>query len=159
ASDARARGDLAGVEWSVDVAAGGRHSGPQSAQYPPAAVALRAPRLRGTVRRSAGEALTAPRPGGRGGAEPAALSRALSGLQWSPLLPDHAAGARRQPELYVRQAAAPACGPAPHTPGARAASAPAGAPRPCFGELMHLDGSRHAWLALVPDLCPTLLTV
>ena len=24
---------------------------------------------------------------------------------------------------------------------------------------MHLDGSRHAWLALVPDLCPTLLTV
>jgi hypothetical protein len=23
-------------------------------------------------------------------------------------------------------------------------------PRPCFGELLHLDGSRHAWLALCP---------
>ena len=23
-------------------------------------------------------------------------------------------------------------------------------PRPCFGELLHLDGSRHHWLALVP---------
>ena len=24
-------------------------------------------------------------------------------------------------------------------------------PRACFGELLHLDGSRHPWLALVPD--------
>jgi len=24
-------------------------------------------------------------------------------------------------------------------------------PRPCFGELLHLDGSRHRWLALVPE--------
>jgi len=32
-------------------------------------------------------------------------------------------------------------------------------PRPCFGELLHLDGSRHAWLALVPDTRPTLLAV
>src|SRR2546422_8383796 len=24
-------------------------------------------------------------------------------------------------------------------------------PRPCFGELLHLDGSRHGWLALVPE--------
>jgi len=32
-------------------------------------------------------------------------------------------------------------------------------PRPCFGELVHLDGSRHAWLALAPALRPTLLTV
>src|SRR2546429_7400065 len=24
-------------------------------------------------------------------------------------------------------------------------------PRPCFGELLHLDGSRHQWLALVPE--------
>jgi len=24
-------------------------------------------------------------------------------------------------------------------------------PRPCFGELVHLDGSRHAWLALTPE--------
>jgi len=24
-------------------------------------------------------------------------------------------------------------------------------PRPCFGELLHLDGSRHAWLRLCPD--------
>jgi len=32
-------------------------------------------------------------------------------------------------------------------------------PRPCFGEFLHLDGSRHAWLALVPDTRPTLLAV
>jgi hypothetical protein len=32
-------------------------------------------------------------------------------------------------------------------------------PRPCFGELLHLDGSRHAWLALVPQTLPTLITV
>lgn len=32
-------------------------------------------------------------------------------------------------------------------------------PRPCFGELLHLDGSRHVWLALVPDRRPTLLAV
>src|SRR5439155_1337622 len=31
--------------------------------------------------------------------------------------------------------------------------------RPCFGELLHLDGSRHAWLALVPEVRPTLITV
>ena len=32
-------------------------------------------------------------------------------------------------------------------------------PRPCVGELLHLDGSRHAWLALVPTSQPTLLAV
>jgi transposase len=32
-------------------------------------------------------------------------------------------------------------------------------PRPCFGELLHLDGSRHRWLALVPDVWPTLIAV
>jgi transposase len=32
-------------------------------------------------------------------------------------------------------------------------------PRPCFGELVHLDGSRHAWLALAPLTQPTLLAV
>lgn len=32
-------------------------------------------------------------------------------------------------------------------------------PRPCFGELLHLDGSRHHWLALVPEQWLTLLTV
>jgi transposase len=32
-------------------------------------------------------------------------------------------------------------------------------PRPCFGELLHLDGSPHAWLALCPDQRPVLLTV
>jgi len=32
-------------------------------------------------------------------------------------------------------------------------------PRPCFGELLHLDGSRHRWLALVPDAWQTLLVV
>jgi transposase len=32
-------------------------------------------------------------------------------------------------------------------------------PRPCWGELLHLDGSRHRWLALVPDSWQTLLVV
>lgn len=32
-------------------------------------------------------------------------------------------------------------------------------PRAHFGELLHLDGSRHAWLALLPDSVQTLLAV
>jgi hypothetical protein len=32
-------------------------------------------------------------------------------------------------------------------------------PRPCFGELLHLDGSRHRWLALLPDQWFTLIAV
>ena len=32
-------------------------------------------------------------------------------------------------------------------------------PRPCFGELLHLDGSRHRWLTLVPEAWQTLLVV
>lgn len=32
-------------------------------------------------------------------------------------------------------------------------------PRACFGELLHLDGSPHAWLALRPDPRLTLITV
>jgi transposase len=32
-------------------------------------------------------------------------------------------------------------------------------PRPCFGELLHLDGSRHRWLALVPAQWYTLIAV
>jgi transposase len=32
-------------------------------------------------------------------------------------------------------------------------------PRPCFGELLHLDGSRHRWLALAPDRWLTLIAV
>jgi hypothetical protein len=32
-------------------------------------------------------------------------------------------------------------------------------PRPCFGELLHLDGSRHRWLALVPEQWFTLIAV
>jgi hypothetical protein len=32
-------------------------------------------------------------------------------------------------------------------------------PRPCVGELLHLDGSRHQWLALVPEQWLTLITV
>lgn len=32
-------------------------------------------------------------------------------------------------------------------------------PRPCFGELLHLDGSRHRWLALVPEHYLTLIVV
>lgn len=32
-------------------------------------------------------------------------------------------------------------------------------PRPCYGELLHLDGSRHAWLALAPGVMQTMLVV
>ena len=32
-------------------------------------------------------------------------------------------------------------------------------PRACFGELLHLDGSPHAWLRLAPAMRATLLTV
>ena len=32
-------------------------------------------------------------------------------------------------------------------------------PRPCFGELLHLDGSRHQWLALVPQQWLRLIIV
>ena len=32
-------------------------------------------------------------------------------------------------------------------------------PRPCFGELIHLDGSRHQWLALAPGTYQTLVAV
>jgi len=31
--------------------------------------------------------------------------------------------------------------------------------RPCFGDLLHLDGSRHRWLALVPEAWQTLIAV
>jgi transposase len=33
------------------------------------------------------------------------------------------------------------------------------APRACFGELLHLDGSRHPWLALLPEQYFTLIAV
>src|SRR5499427_4457008 len=32
-------------------------------------------------------------------------------------------------------------------------------PRACFGELLHLDGSRHRWLGLVPEQWLTLIAV
>ena len=32
-------------------------------------------------------------------------------------------------------------------------------PRPCFGELLHLDGSRHQWLALVPGTWHVLIAI
>ena len=32
-------------------------------------------------------------------------------------------------------------------------------PRPCYGELVHLDGSRHAWLALGPGGMQTMLVI
>src|SRR5262249_49850964 len=32
-------------------------------------------------------------------------------------------------------------------------------PRPCLGELIHLDGSRHQWLALVPGTYQTLVAL
>ena len=32
-------------------------------------------------------------------------------------------------------------------------------PRPCFGELLHLDGSRHAWLRLAPGSKQTFIAI
>jgi len=32
-------------------------------------------------------------------------------------------------------------------------------PRPCFGEMLHIDGSRHAWLALKPEIEMSLIVV
>ena len=32
-------------------------------------------------------------------------------------------------------------------------------PRPCFGELVHIDGSDHAWLSLVPEEKQTLIAL
>ena len=32
-------------------------------------------------------------------------------------------------------------------------------PRACFGELLHLDGSRHTWLARVPDQWQTMIAI
>ena len=32
-------------------------------------------------------------------------------------------------------------------------------PRPCFGEMLHLDGSPHAWLALQPQATQVLIAV
>ena len=32
-------------------------------------------------------------------------------------------------------------------------------PKPCFGEMLHIDGSRHAWLALRPKLQMSLIVV
>jgi hypothetical protein len=41
----------------------------------------------------------------------------------------------------------------------RQTPSPKRAPRACFGELLHLDGSRHQWLALAPEQWLTLLMV
>ena len=32
-------------------------------------------------------------------------------------------------------------------------------PKACFGEMLHIDGSKHAWLALSPELIMTLIVV
>jgi transposase len=32
-------------------------------------------------------------------------------------------------------------------------------PRPCFGEMLHIDGSKHAWLGLLPDERQVLISV
>jgi transposase len=32
-------------------------------------------------------------------------------------------------------------------------------PKPCFGEMLHVDGSKHAWLALRPELTMTLIVI
>jgi transposase len=32
-------------------------------------------------------------------------------------------------------------------------------PKPCFGEMLHVDGSKHAWLALRPELTTTLIVI
>src|SRR5881296_2830970 len=43
--------------------------------------------------------------------------------------------------------------------GTRAGGIAAGASRPCFGELLQLDGSTHAWLRRCPEQKQTLIAV
>ena len=80
----------------------------------------------------------------------AALSRALPRLQWAPLLSTRPAGPWRAAVVQLREDRPAAGGPAAQPPRARAPRRRR-EPRPCLGELLHLDGSRHRWLALVPD--------
>src|SRR5262249_5395188 len=56
---------------------------------------------------------------------------------------------------YVRTALQPA--EQPPKQRARGRHRRGGEPRPCFGELVHLDGSRHRWLTLGPAQYHTLI--
>src|SRR6266403_3402365 len=158
ACDESAGSHLAGHRWKADLGAGRRHPGLQSAHDPapaPAAAVLR-------LRRSAGSAAAAPvaQTGARRrGAAPAGpLSRALSGFQHPAFSPAGPPRARRALLLRLREE-----GPADRWPGGQAPAprppSPPQEPRPCFGELLHLDGSRHRWLALRPESWFTLIAV
>src|SRR5207245_8991833 len=58
---------------------------------------------------------------------------------------------------FVKKALQAAClVPSPHPRGRHRRRRE---PRPCFGELLHLDGSRHHWLALVPEQWLTLIAI
>src|SRR5439155_13194237 len=98
------------------------------------------------------------RAGGGGAAGRAALRRALPRVQRPALPSDRPARARVTLSYsFVKKALQAA-----HLVGRRR---PRGRhrrrrePRPCFGELLHLDGSLHGWLALVPDALQTLMAV
>jgi len=91
-----------------------------------------------------------PRPSGRrsprSSAHLAAIPRAYPGFNGRHFY-QVPGGARRHAVLHLCQNAL-AAGRAPgQRPRPRPASA-AAEPRPCFGELLHLDGSLHPWLAL-----------
>ena len=92
------------------------------------------------------EARAARRGAAAAGAVPATLRR----LQCPALSPDRPPPAWRAILLRLREE-----GPAERRPvakhRARGRHRRRREPRPCFGELLHLDGSRHQWLALVPD--------
>src|SRR4030095_7598113 len=108
---------------------------------------------------SPSDAVAEARPRRRGPAPAGALSRALSRVQRPPFPPARPAPARRALLLCLRQKSAAGRRPGRPAAAPRPASAAPRAPRRCCGELLHLDGSRHRWLALCPDRWFTLIAV
>src|SRR5881628_2766131 len=99
-----------------------------------------------------------PRPSAPRSPRCSACSRSIASGIWGSTsgISTRPAPAWRALLLCVRQE-----GPADRGPGGQAPAprpAPA-APRACFGELLHLDGSRHSWLALRPEQWFTLIAV
>jgi len=78
------------------------------------------------------------------------------GFQRPPLSSARPPAARRALLLRLRETGAPDRGLGRQTSTPRPPSPPPRAP-PVLGELLHLDGSRHQWLALVPELWLTMI--